>query len=148
MKITSFQLDCQGRNKTSALNQFFMADFQNSYLSTQMTKNVLSHQTRKSIPTCAWVLGRSLLSLSPNVFLQFSSHCKMERICMIERQDRMKKEKKNIQIRDRNTRTFEYIHLHLCVYMYCNKIWSGMRFNKSVVLSKLKVACSRVQYSI
>lgn len=50
---------------------------QSSFLMSPLKKCLNCKREKKVqelVPTCAWVLGRWSLSLSPNVFLQFSSH--------------------------------------------------------------------------
>lgn len=78
------------------------------------------------IPTCAWVLGRWLLSLSPNVFLQFSSHYRVGRRGEGDRQDGRKK-KQDTGLGEERLVTeaiqgllffsFGRLHLHLCAYI-------------------------------
>lgn len=109
-----------------------------------------------SIPTCAWVLGRWLLSLSPNVFLQFSSHYRVGRTGQ-EWAIHKTGEKKNTYGLGEGKKTvteaiqelfflpWSSASTFVCVY---NKGWSGWIFNKCVVLSELKKACSRGRDSI
>lgn len=85
-----------------------------------------------SIPTCAWVLRCWSLSLSPNVFLQFSSHYGWE----------TRKEKNHVQIRVKRGNTVSsdfwtplYASSCMCVY---DRGCPGRRFNMIVVLSELK----------
>lgn len=93
------------------------------------------------------MLARWLLSLSPNVFLQFSSHCRVKKTGA---GDAQRTEEKTFTFRGGKGGFFfppslVHLHLDLCVY---NKGWSVGRFNKCVVLSELKKACSGAQGSI
>lgn len=95
-----------------------------------------------------------MLSLSPNVFLQFSSHYRVGRRGEGDRQDgRKKKQDTGLGEERLVTEAIQGLLFFLwtsastfvCVY---NKGWSGRRFNKCVVLSKLKKACSSARDSI
>lgn len=112
-------------------------------------KTLLNSKRRQSsrfVPTCAWVLGRWLLSLSPNVFLQFSSHCEIRIQEWIQDNRTQKGDGKK-----RLTQRLQIVcsQLVTCIYMcmYKIKTWTA-RYFKCVVLSKIKKASADVMDSI